>query len=397
LVWLLIAGSLSFWLRHKVAKAGLALLLAWYFVGAVRQQPHHLAYFNELVGGSAQGYRYLGDSNVDWGQDLNLLAAYLDDVANAAIYVSYFGPSDLAYYGLPTEPLFDDNGEPLHFSPANPAPGVYGISVSHWQGMVLAEPDMFDWFRRQEPVTQLGYSIFVYEVAAAAEGSWIAHCAKPVPILEEAQAAQLVNRPDGRHVYFDCLNSWVFPEEGQPGWYILPLQEETWPIFERFSEQVDLVYQHDNRVPGYAVYYWRGSDDFAAEIAAQNGEVQLADGQTIDAPVPVADIGQFLGYWQDGGRWATVWRANGLTEEPISIAGHLYGASAAPLGVADGLGYSPVQWQAGDIFVQHHLFEPAMAETAVYLETGFYNFATGEPILFGGDGRSTPRLRLYAK
>lgn len=396
-VWLLIAGSLSFWWQHRVIKAVLVLMLLWYFAGAVAQQPHYLPYFNELVGGSAQGYRYLGDSNVDWGQDLNLLADYLADVDDVDIFVSYFGPSDLAYYGLPTEPLFKDDGEILQFSPANPAPGLYGISVSHWQGMVLVEPDMFDWFRRQEPTVQLGYSIFVFEVDARAEGSWIAHCANPVPILDETQAAKLVNQPNARHVYFDCMNSWVFPEEGKSGWYILPLQDGIWPAFKQFPEQANLVYQHDNQVPGYAVYYWQGDDDFSAKVMAQSGDVQLDDGKLVDPPVTIANFANFLGYWQDAGRWATVWQANELTVEPLSVAGHLFSEGNVPLGVADGLGYSTVQWQAGDIFVQYHLFGSTEAESAVYLETGFYNYITGEPFMFGDDGRSVPRLRLFAK
>lgn len=37
-------------------------------VSCLRVAPHQLAYFNELVGGPGQGYRYLSDSNLDWGQ-----------------------------------------------------------------------------------------------------------------------------------------------------------------------------------------------------------------------------------------------------------------------------------------------------------------------------------------
>jgi len=32
--------------------------------------PHYLAYFNELAGGPANGFKELADSNLDWGQDL---------------------------------------------------------------------------------------------------------------------------------------------------------------------------------------------------------------------------------------------------------------------------------------------------------------------------------------
>ncbi len=393
-VWLLITGSITFWTKHYLWKAGVALLLIWYLVGTIQQHPHHLAYFNELTGGSEQGFRYLGDSNLDWGQDLNLLADYMNEIDDVDIYVSYFGPSDLSYYNLPSQTLFTTEGEPVAFAPANPAPGMYGISASHLQGMVLAEPDMFDWFRRQEPVIHLGHSIFIYDIPQATTGSWIAHCLNPVPILDNAVAAQLINQPDSRHITFDCFNSWVFPENGQSGWYILPLRDEEWPILDQFPGQFSHVYQHNNRVPAYDVYYWQGSQNLAAQIGTQNGIIQFVDG-TITSPIPVADLGHFLGYWTDKSMWATVWQVNGLTDEPVSIAGHLYNDGSTPPNIADGLGYSAIQWQAGDIFVQYHQFDTSIGEPTSYLETGFYNYVTGEPILFEVNGRFPHRIRLY--
>jgi hypothetical protein len=55
----------------------LSLLGVWYLVGALLIHPHYLAYFNELAGGPDRGWRYLTDSNVDWGQDTKRLAAYV--------------------------------------------------------------------------------------------------------------------------------------------------------------------------------------------------------------------------------------------------------------------------------------------------------------------------------
>ena len=39
--------------------------------------PHDLAYFNELAGGPANGFKELADSNLDWGQDLKNLKLWL--------------------------------------------------------------------------------------------------------------------------------------------------------------------------------------------------------------------------------------------------------------------------------------------------------------------------------
>ena len=43
------------------------LLVAWLLVAALLARPDYIAYFNELVGGPANGQDYLIDSNFDWG------------------------------------------------------------------------------------------------------------------------------------------------------------------------------------------------------------------------------------------------------------------------------------------------------------------------------------------
>jgi hypothetical protein len=53
-----------------------ATLFAWSTASALWRHPHHLEYFNELVGGSANGYRWLVDSNLDWRQDNRYLRAW---------------------------------------------------------------------------------------------------------------------------------------------------------------------------------------------------------------------------------------------------------------------------------------------------------------------------------
>jgi hypothetical protein len=66
----------------------------------LRISPHQLAYFNEFVGGADQGYRYLSDSNLDWGQDLKGLKAYMNKERLPIIYLSYFGTAPPSYYGI---------------------------------------------------------------------------------------------------------------------------------------------------------------------------------------------------------------------------------------------------------------------------------------------------------
>ena len=40
--------------------------------------PYELSYFNELVGGPTGGYRYLVNSNLDWGQAAHVMDAYTE-------------------------------------------------------------------------------------------------------------------------------------------------------------------------------------------------------------------------------------------------------------------------------------------------------------------------------
>ena len=137
-------------------------------------------YFNALARG--QGYRLLGDSNLDWGQDVNQLGEYArayEAATGQPLRYSYSGAANPAHYGLTGPSLIAqfEAGE-TEFAPANPPAGRYGINVGDWQGTglrlgLLSEIDLFDWFRHREPLTTLGGSIFIYDVAAPAEGDWV--------------------------------------------------------------------------------------------------------------------------------------------------------------------------------------------------------------------------------
>jgi hypothetical protein len=78
-----------------------AALVLWLVVDFGRSYDGYLGYYNELVG--ERGYLVATDSNLDWGQDLKRIRAYLDRHAEIdAPYVEYSadGPSSLDYYGI---------------------------------------------------------------------------------------------------------------------------------------------------------------------------------------------------------------------------------------------------------------------------------------------------------
>jgi hypothetical protein len=64
------AGRAAAWqLGVSPGGAAVGLLAAWTGVSSLASHPRYIPYFNELIGGQSHGYRWLSDSNVDWGQD----------------------------------------------------------------------------------------------------------------------------------------------------------------------------------------------------------------------------------------------------------------------------------------------------------------------------------------
>lgn len=160
------AGSLVPWARQQrvYVKASLAALAAWYVVSSVAVFPHYLAYFNEIAGGPRNGYKYLVDSNLDWGQDLKGLKRYMDGHGIDRVWLSYFGTASPDYYRIA-----------YHYLPGYRPPTIdkgltpyVAISATNLQGFQFRafglDKNYFADFLRQEPVAKIGYSIFLYRI-----------------------------------------------------------------------------------------------------------------------------------------------------------------------------------------------------------------------------------------
>ncbi len=129
-----------------------AALVAWYIVSSVRIYPHYLEYFNELVGGPKNGYKYLVDSNLDWGQDLKLLLRHLKENDMEPVRIVYFGPPGLLeYYGHPNAA-----GDCSKIDE-----GYLAISATFLHSLYLS-PGCYDWLKKYQPIDRVGYSIFIY-------------------------------------------------------------------------------------------------------------------------------------------------------------------------------------------------------------------------------------------
>jgi hypothetical protein len=158
------------WKTHRNITMTVGLIL---FAGlsfeTVHAWPDYIAYFNAAVGGERGGLAWLGDSNLDWGQDLPLLAKWQRAHRDRRLYLSYFGREDPAFRGIDyinVRPGFDD-GPPLTDVTALEAPGVLAVSATYLQGscyMDDASREFFSRMRDRRPIEVLGGSIYLFDV-----------------------------------------------------------------------------------------------------------------------------------------------------------------------------------------------------------------------------------------
>lgn len=144
-----------------LAAAGFVLMVE---VGSAA--PHYLAFFNRASGGPEKGVEYLSDSNIDWGQDLNGLGAFMKNQRNAELVASYFGTGVPFYFGLQWQALPTGWTYPhsAHINSAEPAREFLAVSVTNLQGTYFSVHDLFSWLREKTPAAKIGYSIYVYDI-----------------------------------------------------------------------------------------------------------------------------------------------------------------------------------------------------------------------------------------
>ena len=143
----------------------LALLLAWQAASTLRVHPYYLAYFNELAGGPANGYRLLVDSNLDWGQDLPGLKAWMERNGVPRVKLCYFGTADASHHGIAADRLPGYQPPPPSTLTREVRPGdVVAVSATHLQGVYLdpALRPLMERLRARQPLASIGYSILVY-------------------------------------------------------------------------------------------------------------------------------------------------------------------------------------------------------------------------------------------
>lgn len=130
-------GATSWWNRswRGVVLAGLG---AGYLLQAAVIAPHHLSYFNVLVGGPRNGHKFLIGSNYDSGQNDHFLRRYIKDRGIA--------------YQINPDAFHPTTGHIM--VKANALYGGYGHGG----------PAAYAWLKRFEPVNQVAYTWFEYYI-----------------------------------------------------------------------------------------------------------------------------------------------------------------------------------------------------------------------------------------
>jgi hypothetical protein len=147
----------------------IGVLFLFDIVSSVRSFPVYLAYSNELWGGPANTYKYLTDSNVDWGQQLKAVKKYLDGRHVDHCWFAYFAEvvADPVYYGIPCKPLTTIASVWLQPSIDIPATidGPVLISAGVLSGYEFGPGSLnpYDQFQRIRPTAVIEHGVFVYD------------------------------------------------------------------------------------------------------------------------------------------------------------------------------------------------------------------------------------------
>ncbi len=203
---------------HRLLRGFVGFCLSALAIQACAAWPNYLAYFNEAVGGPANGWRYLVGSSLDWGQDLPGVAAWLEkhpevEGSGTPVYLSYFGSGDPIADGIrarfipripPANPLAQDmqasleagvyfisNSTLVQFggptrgpwsqarelryqtllaragAPLNPTRPWEALGDDWGEFRLLRLARLCAFLRHRRPDDQIGFSINVYEISTA--------------------------------------------------------------------------------------------------------------------------------------------------------------------------------------------------------------------------------------
>ncbi len=325
-------------------------LLLWLILGTLAVAPHYLAFFNELAGGPAGGYRYLVDSNLDWGQNLWQLREWMTEHDVTEVYYAHYSPARPQAYGIEVKFLPPDP-RAVTFTPWQPAPGWYAIGATVLQGPYAPDLNSYAWFRNREPAARLGYALWLYEVAPSSPPAWAVLCAETGLSPEQVRAN--VGQATLRVIQPDCSSAEVYAK-GTGLWIGTAAERPA-------AGTLELSLRAAN-----------GAESVRIE------RLEAAPSPASPYPVQTAGPLDFLGYdvtpHPESSEIVlrTYWQVKECPERPLSLMAHLVAADGTTLQVGDGMGFPIDQWQTGDIIVQRHRLPAPESEGYAFRLGGYW-------------------------
>jgi hypothetical protein len=167
------SGAASRWAGRLLAGFALACL-GWNGIEAARIVPYDLAYFNGFVGGPANGHLYLLDSNLDWGQASRTLARWEDAEGLPALYCSFTGSADPAYYGVryqyvPGIGNFADSAGRARALPEDLPREILAVSATALHFVLSRGEPLYELLKSRPVVARPGYAFVAYDITRDAE------------------------------------------------------------------------------------------------------------------------------------------------------------------------------------------------------------------------------------
>ena len=139
-------------IKIKYIKYITGAAIVWLAAIYLFSYPFYISYYNELAGGTKNGYKVALDSNLDWGQDLLRVRNYLMERGINDAFIDYAWDGELAldYYNIPRSAttVLDDS--------------FRGYAVISATSLQL---NTYEWLRdNYNPVDRVTPSVFVFKI-----------------------------------------------------------------------------------------------------------------------------------------------------------------------------------------------------------------------------------------
>jgi hypothetical protein len=316
------------------------LLFTWYAASAALIFPYHLSYFNELAGGPANADKILVDSNLDWGQDLPALRAWMDERGIDRVNLSY------------------------------------AISATSLRlGLLYREQDLFAYFRDKTPVARAGYSILIYRVDYPPD--------TPVDraVVIGAPAYALSPQTLGVTPGHRLVVKWA----DNPDVFILAMSGPARYIASDplpFDRDLRRVFRSAARSEGDALVV-DARPLVESRRAGWRAPLRLPDGKSLGSPADFDGKLALIGYRLDSSTVApgdaldltTYWQVTGELVPPIAFFAHVADSEQRIVGQYDGWGTALRGLEIGDVIVQRVRapLNPDMTSGTYDVQLGVYS------------------------